>query len=93
MKRSTSTANKRQSSFKSSISLAASPHGAMARVASIDGAGAGTLRLIEMGVVPGASICVVRTAPLGDPIQVCLRNHHLALRRIDAEKIIVIVGG
>jgi ferrous iron transport protein A len=65
----------------------------MARVASIDGSGAGSLRLIEMGLVPGASICIVRTAPLGDPIQVSLRNHHLALRRADAEKIIVIIGG
>ena len=65
----------------------------MARVVSIEGSGASALRLIEMGLVPGAAICVVRTAPLGDPIQVCLRNYHLALRRVDAEKITVIIGG
>ncbi|HAF15697.1 MAG TPA: ferrous iron transport protein A [Blastocatellia bacterium] len=93
MKRSTLTTNKLRPSFKSSTSLAAAPHGSRARVASIDGSGAVALRLIEMGVVPGAAICVIRTAPLGDPLQVCLRNYHLALRRVDAEKVIVIVGG
>lgn len=93
MKRSTLAAKKRRPLLKSAISLAASPHGVMVQVASIAESGAGALRLIEMGLVPGAPICVVRTAPLGDPIQVRLRNHHLALRRVDAEKIIVIVGG
>ena len=93
MKRSTLAVKKRKSFLRSSISLAGSPHGAMARVVSIEGSGASALRLIEMGLVPGAAICVVRTAPLGDPIQVCLRNYHLALRRVDAEKITVIIGG
>ena len=73
------------------ISLAALPHGAEARVVAIEGYGAGALRLMEMGVVPGASISVVRTAPLGDPLQICLRNYHLALRRSDADKITVFV--
>jgi ferrous iron transport protein A len=74
------------------ISLTALPHGAEARVVAIEGSGTGTLRLMEMGVVPGASISVVRTAPLGDPMQICLRNCHLALRRVDAEKITVLIG-
>jgi len=47
---------------------------------------------MEMGVVPGAPIRVVRTAPFGDPIQVCLRNYHLALRRTEARAISVLVG-
>ncbi|MGZ8842685.1 MAG: FeoA family protein [Pyrinomonadaceae bacterium] len=74
------------------ISLTALPHGVEARVVAIEGSGTGTLRLMEMGLVPGASISVVRTAPLGDPLQICLRNHHLALRRVDAEKITVLIG-
>jgi Fe2+ transport system protein FeoA len=45
---------------------------------------------MEMGVVPGAKIRVVRTAPLGDPMQVCIRNCHLALRRVEAETIMVL---
>lgn len=74
------------------MSLTALPHGAEARVVAIEGSGTGTLRLMEMGVVPGASISVVRAAPLGDPLQICLRNYHLALRRVDADKITVFIS-
>jgi ferrous iron transport protein A len=59
-------------------------------VVRVNGSGAVALRLMEMGVVPGVKIRVVRTAPLGDPIQVCIRNYHLALRRVEAETIIVL---
>jgi len=45
------------------------------------------LRLMEMGLVPGASISVVRTAPLGDPLQIKVRDYQLALRRTEAEMI------
>jgi len=44
---------------------------------------------MEMGVVPGATVRVVKSAPLGDPIQVCVRDYHLALRRSEAQKISV----
>lgn len=74
------------------MSLTALPHGAQACVVAIEGSGVGTLRLMEMGVAPGAVISVVRTAPLGDPLQICVRNYHLALRRIDAEKITVLIA-
>ena len=49
------------------------------------------LRLMEMGLVPGAPVRVVKTAPLGDPIQVCVHNYHLALRRTEARSIKVII--
>jgi ferrous iron transport protein A len=48
---------------------------------------------MEMGLVPGASISVVRTAPLGDPLQIKLRDYHLALRRTEAEMIRVALDG
>lgn len=66
--------------------------GLVARVISVQGSSAITRRLMEMGIVPGAPIIVVRTAPLGDPIQVCLRDYHLALRRVEARAITVLVG-
>jgi Fe2+ transport system protein FeoA len=44
---------------------------------------------MEMGVMPGAPIRVVKVAPLGDPIQICVRNYHLALRRDEARTILV----
>ena len=75
------------------MSLATLRPGAAARVVGVDGSGGAALRLIEMGIVPGAAIRVVKAAPLGDPLQVCLRNHHLALRRIDAERISVVIDG
>lgn len=76
-----------------SASLDMLPSGVTARVVNVCGANAISRRLMEMGIVPGAPIRVVRTAPLGDPIQVCLRNYHLALRRMEARAISVLVGG
>ena len=68
------------------------PSGLAARVVNVQGSSAIARRLMEMGIVPGAQIKVVRTAPLGDPIQVCLRDYHLALRRAEARAITVLVG-
>jgi ferrous iron transport protein A len=45
-----------------------------------------------MGLVPGASVRVVRSAPLGDPIQVCIHDYHLALRRVEARAITVSIS-
>lgn len=66
------------------------PYGVAAHVVGVSGNSAITRRLMEMGVVPGASICVVKAAPLGDPIQVRVRGYHLALRRAEAQTISVV---
>ena len=63
------------------------PQGVEARVCSVEVTDAHSLRLMEMGIVPGAAVRVVKAAPLGDPIQVCVRNYHLALRRSEAKSI------
>jgi ferrous iron transport protein A len=73
-------------------SLDTLPAGLAARVVNVQGSSAIARRLMEMGIVPGAPIKVVRTAPLGDPIQVCLRDYQLALRRAEARAITVLVG-
>jgi Fe2+ transport system protein FeoA len=65
------------------------PRDINARVVSVEGSETHGLRLMEMGLVPGASVRVVRSAPLGDPIQVCIRDYHLALRRVEAQAITV----
>jgi ferrous iron transport protein A len=67
--------------------LSALPHGRWATVLNVLGPGFIALRLMEMGLVPGASISVVRRAPLGDPIQIKIRDYHLALRLTEAEMI------
>lgn len=86
--------NKKQSNreSKESGSLDTLPAGLAARVVNVQGSSAIARRLMEMGIVPGAPIKVVRTAPLGDPIQVCLRDYQLALRRAEARAITVLVG-
>jgi ferrous iron transport protein A len=65
------------------------PLDVLTRVRSVEASGVHGLRLMEMGVVPGALVRVVKSAPLGDPIQVCVRNCHLALRRGEAKSITV----
>jgi ferrous iron transport protein A len=71
------------------VTLDKIPNGAFAEVVSVDGTASIALRLMEMGMVPGAPVRVVKSAPLGDPIHVCIRDCHLALRRSEAKTISV----
>jgi Fe2+ transport system protein FeoA len=73
------------------VTLDTTPYGRRARVVSVAGDGAVALRLMQMGVVPGVPISVVKSAPLGDPIQVRVRDYDLALRRIEAQTITVAI--
>jgi len=41
-------------------------------------------RLLAMGVTPGVSLRVTRVAPLGDPVEIALRDFTLTLRRGEA---------
>ncbi len=68
------------------------PAGVAARVVSVSGTGAVARRLMEMGVVPGAPVSVVKAAPLGDPLEVRVRGYHLALRRAEAHTIRVVMS-
>jgi ferrous iron transport protein A len=44
-------------------------------------------RLLEMGLLVGTAVQLVRFAPLGDPVEIKVRGYHLTLRRQDAEQI------
>ena len=46
-------------------------------------------RLLEMGLLVGTPVQLVRFAPLGDPVEIKVRGYHLTLRRQDAEQILV----
>ena len=48
-------------------------------------------RLLEMGIIRGTPIEVIRFAPMGDPIDIKIRGYHLSLRREEAQGIIVSV--
>ena len=50
-------------------------------------------RLLEMGLLVGTSVKLVRFAPLGDPVEIKVRGYHLTLRRHDAEQIWVQSAG
>jgi ferrous iron transport protein A len=44
-------------------------------------------RLLEMGLLVGTPIQLVRFAPLGDPVEIKVRGYHLTLRKHEAEQI------
>ena len=46
-------------------------------------------RLMEMGLLVGTSVELVRFAPLGDPVEIKVRGYHLTLRKHEAEQILV----
>ena len=46
-------------------------------------------RLLEMGLLVGTPVEIVRFAPLGDPIELKIRGYHLSLRRHEADQILV----
>jgi len=50
-------------------------------------------RLLEMGLLVGTPVQLVRFAPLGDPVEIKVRGYHLTLRRQEAEQILVRVAG
>ena len=50
----------------------------------LDGDSSAVRRLMELGLVPGTRVEVLRRAPLGDPIELRLREVHLSLRRSEA---------
>ncbi len=63
------------------------PVGATAVVARVSGARNTVRRLLEMGLVPGTAVTVQREAPLGDPIELRVRNYALSIRRAEAHGI------
>lgn len=67
------------------------PIGKSARVVAVNGEGRVTRRLLEMGVVPGVGVEVIKRAPFGDPVQVRVRGYSLAMRKTEANSIEVTV--
>jgi ferrous iron transport protein A len=65
--------------------------GQQARITTVAGADALVQRLLEMGLIDGEELEVVGVAPLGDPIEVRLRDFRLSLRRTEAARIQVAI--
>ena len=64
--------------------------GQYARIESVRGEGALRQHFLDMGVIPGAGVEVVRLAPLGDPMEVRIHGYELTMRLADADHITVL---
>ena len=67
--------------------------GKEAVITAVNGEGALRLRLLDMGLIPGTTVKVIKIAPLGDPIEITLRGYELTIRREHAKEIIIKEGG
>ena len=45
--------------------------------------------IMDMGITKGVAVTVRKVAPLGDPIELNVRNYEVSLRKADAENILV----
>ena len=61
--------------------------GSTVKVVRINGEGAIKRRIMDMGITRNTSVYVRKVAPLGDPVEVTVRNYELSLRKADAEMI------
>lgn len=61
--------------------------GKSATVVAVGGEGALRQHFLDMGVIPGAQVTMVKYAPMGDPIELRIHSYELTLRLADAEKI------
>lgn len=70
-------------------SLASIPFGQPVTIQALGGERGFRRRLMELGFLPGAEVCVLAVAPMGDPLDVSVRGCRFSLRRADAERVSV----
>ena len=61
--------------------------GETAKVVKLHGEGATKRRIMDMGITKNTDVFVRKVAPLGDPIEINVRNYELSIRKADAEMI------
>ena len=61
--------------------------GETVKVVRLHGEGAVKRRIMDMGITKGVEVFVRKLAPLGDPIEINVRNYELSIRKTDAEMI------
>ena len=65
------------------------PIGKTATVLSVGGEGALRQHFLDMGIIPGAEITMVKYAPMGDPVEIRIHSYELTLRLADAKEIAI----
>ena len=61
--------------------------GQSARISRVGGEGALRQHFLDMGVIPGTEVSMIKLAPMGDPMELRIRGYELTLRLADAEKV------
>ena len=69
------------------MTLAQLPIGSHGVVVQVDGVDEISLRLMEMGLVPGTELLLLGAAPLGDPLELEVRGYRLSLRKSEAARV------
>ena len=57
------------------------------KVKKLHGEGAVKRRIMDMGITRGVEIYIRKVAPLGDPVEITVRNYELSLRKADAQMV------
>lgn len=65
------------------------PKGAIARVVEVMGHGPISLRLLEMGIIPGTMVEVLRTSPFGGAIELKIFHNNVVLRKSEAARVFI----
>jgi ferrous iron transport protein A len=63
--------------------------GSAAIIRDLPKQGSAFVRLREMGLIAGTTIQLIRTAPMGDPLEIKVRGYHLTLRKSEADHVLV----
>lgn len=61
--------------------------GQTVKVTRLNGDGPVKRRIMDMGITKGVEVYVRKVAPLGDPVEITVRDYELSLRKADAEMI------
>ena len=61
--------------------------GETVKVVKLHGEGAVKRRIMDMGLTKGVEVYVRKVAPLGDPMELTVRNYELSVRKADAEMV------
>ena len=61
--------------------------GETAVVGTVGGEGALRQHFLDMGLIPGEEVTLVKFAPMGDPMELTVRGYELSVRKADAEMI------
>lgn len=71
------------------MNLAQLKPGESGKITALGAIGPLKRRLMDMGVLIGETVKVVKVAPLGDPIEITVKSYQLSLRKQEAEAISV----